>query len=267
MAGHHEVMVVRPMLRPGSVVLRRDAEHLQVGTTPGLILRDGPGVSTVLRLADGVRTADELALAARDAGAPSGATVVAELLGRGALVVTPLGGRRPRLDLRHDTQSARFAATLSTLLSEDAVFEESPHALVVAVSAAEPSRTVFRAMRQLGQAHLPVVLVDDRVRVGPLVLPGTTPCLDCYDLHRARTEPAWAALVPQFGSPRASRPGATSGVLACAAAEVARVVSDLRSAQRAHLAGRLVLHGPLPREVSETTIGFQHRCGCGLLAA
>jgi bacteriocin biosynthesis cyclodehydratase domain-containing protein len=38
----------------------------------------------------------------------------------------------------------------------------------------------------------------ERVVVGPLVLPGRSPCLRCLDLRRADRDPAWAHVVAQL---------------------------------------------------------------------
>lgn len=260
-------MAVRPLLRPGSAVLRRDARHLQVGTTPGVIVRDEPGAAAVLRHADGVRVAEELADIARRAGSSRGPALVAELIARGALVVAPLGGRRPRVDLRHDAAGTRVAHILRALLEEDAVFDDGPQALVVTVTVGEPARATFRAMNDHRIAHLPVTLLDDRVRVGPLVLPGHTPCLDCFDLQQAASDPHWPALVTQFGVTRPARIGATTASLGLAAAETARAVGELGAGHLPHLAGRAVLLGPSPAQSVTSLVGFHHRCGCHLLAA
>lgn len=41
------------------------------------------------------------------------------------------------------------------------------------------------------QAHLPVVLRDRDVLIGPLVIPGLTACVACVDKHRADLDPQW----------------------------------------------------------------------------
>ena len=57
-------MSFRPSLRPGAPLLRRDATHLQIGTSPGVVLADRPGLMGLLRLLDGVRDVDRIALLA-----------------------------------------------------------------------------------------------------------------------------------------------------------------------------------------------------------
>ena len=54
-------MTFRPALRPGTAVLRRDAHHLQVGTAPGRVLTDQPGLFALLLSLDGHHDAEALA--------------------------------------------------------------------------------------------------------------------------------------------------------------------------------------------------------------
>lgn len=46
--------------------------------------------------------------------------------------------------------------------------------------------------------HLPVVLGDAGVTVGPVVEPGAGPCLLCLELHRRDADPAWPAVATQL---------------------------------------------------------------------
>jgi bacteriocin biosynthesis cyclodehydratase domain-containing protein len=46
--------------------------------------------------------------------------------------------------------------------------------------------------------HLPVVFGDLTVRIGPLVEPGSGPCLYCLELHRTDADPAWPAIAAQL---------------------------------------------------------------------
>ena len=72
--------------------------------------------------------------------------------------------------------------------------------------------------------HLPVVVGDGRVRIGPFVVPDTGPCLQCLDLARADEDAAWPAIAAQvWGRPVAPMsPWRTATV----AATVARLVLD-----------------------------------------
>lgn len=46
--------------------------------------------------------------------------------------------------------------------------------------------------------HLPIVFGDTGVRIGPLVEPGTSPCLYCLDRHRTDADQAWPAIASQL---------------------------------------------------------------------
>jgi bacteriocin biosynthesis cyclodehydratase domain-containing protein len=50
-------------------------------------------------------------------------------------------------------------------------------------------------------AHLSVVIREDDVVVGPLVRPGSGPCLGCLDLHRGDRDPAWPSILAQLRGP------------------------------------------------------------------
>jgi len=50
--------------------------------------------------------------------------------------------------------------------------------------------------------HLPVVISDTAVTIGPLVEPGRGPCLYCVQSHRADADPAWPAIATQLHSTR-----------------------------------------------------------------
>jgi len=68
-----------------------------------------------------------------------------------------------------------------------------------------------------GAPHLLVEVRDTTGVVGPLVLPGRTPCLRCLDLTRTDLDPAWPALAGQLASPTRGRE-ACDGALALAVA-------------------------------------------------
>ena len=71
-----------------------------------------------------------------------------------------------------------------------------------------------------GVPHLAVAVTSDAARIGPLVIPGRTPCLWCLDHRACDLDPAWPALADQIRL-RHSRARAQSGVLAAAAAAFA----------------------------------------------
>jgi bacteriocin biosynthesis cyclodehydratase domain-containing protein len=70
--------------------------------------------------------------------------------------------------------------------------------------------------------HLPVVFGDDSVLIGPLVEPGTSPCLYCLEFYRREADASWSAIASQLWGRHSS--AETSLVAAETAARVARLV-------------------------------------------
>jgi hypothetical protein len=87
--------------------------------------------------------------------------------------------------LHDDAGSRSLARAIGHVLTDlgiRALDTPDPQLLLV-VSCGEPARAVFEEAHRHGVSHLPVVLDEDRVRVGPVVIPGVTPCMTCLDLH------------------------------------------------------------------------------------
>lgn len=53
--------------------------------------------------------------------------------------------------------------------------------------------------------HLSIVIREGTVIVGPLVMPGSSACLRCLDLHRSDRDPAWPRVLAQLLSARTAR--------------------------------------------------------------
>lgn len=54
-------------------------------------------------------------------------------------------------------------------------------------------------------AHLSIVVRETSIVVGPLVLPGRSPCLRCLDLHRSTRDPQWPLVLAQLLASRQRR--------------------------------------------------------------
>lgn len=270
-------MIFRPALRPGAPLLRRDATHLQVGTSPGIVIDDRPGLVALLRLLDGVRDVERLAtMAARDIPELTADVreVLAGLRAAGAVVDAveadasrPLG--RPIDFVASAGASELVAATRTVLASAGRDFSSGEPELLIVVSYGEAARTVYEQASLLGIDHLPVVIDEDRVRIGPFVRPGRTPCVSCHDLHRADWDPAWPALVHQLGQrPPHVRPTALAGLTAHAAAvEVAAEIIALIDSDAPRTVGRCLVIGPGHDQRAMWPVTFHHRCSCDLLNA
>ena len=113
-------------------------------------------------------------------------------------------------------------------------------------------------------AHLPVVLHGTSAEVGPLVQPGTGPCLRCVDLTRTDHDPGWPAvlaqLTPTAVGPVAEASGETSLVFATAGLAAMAVLLALDGhPQQPGTSWRLGL--PAPR-LTEQVWPRHPDCGC-----
>jgi bacteriocin biosynthesis cyclodehydratase domain-containing protein len=77
--------------------------------------------------------------------------------------------------------------------------------------------------------HLPIVAADRSVTVGPLVEPGSGPCLYCGQLTRTDADPAWPAIAAQLWGRPAPRLSALT-VSAVAAFAARRLIARLDGA-------------------------------------
>ena len=98
--------------------------------------------------------------------------------------------------------------------------------LVVLASGRDDVRERARRLVLDGTAHLLVEVRDATGVVGPLVLPGRTPCLRCLDLTRSDLDPAWPVLVHQLPAAGDGDPGCDGPLaLAVAAQAVMQVLA------------------------------------------
>ena len=114
--------------------------------------------------------------------------------------------------------AGRYAAAASPSPPPDLV-------VLAGVGALDPARAA-PWMRD-GTPHLPLVLRGTSAEVGPLVRPGSGPCLRCLDLTRADLDPAWPAVLAQLAPAGVGTPADTSGEtsLVLAAAGLAAMVA------------------------------------------
>lgn len=61
--------------------------------------------------------------------------------------------------------------------------------LVITTNQDLPDRQLLSALMDHGQAHLPVLLRERDILIGPLVIPGETACVQCIDRHLADMNP------------------------------------------------------------------------------
>lgn len=257
---------VRPAIRPGLGIFRRDPAHLQLGAAPGAgpVIGDRPGLLEFLRLLDGVRdttTVDCLARERIPALADPPEALIAALQRAGVVVdasawtevdsalrdearalvaagVQPdeAGSRlarrsQARIEIRSDPAAeALVAATVRCLDDmgiESARAPAPATAATLVVSRGLGSRTELGALLRDGVPHLTVALDGPVVHLGPFVHPMVTACVECVDLNRAEWDPGWPAVVPQLGTPLAPLDTAEpSAVTASTRAAAAAMISE-----------------------------------------
>ncbi|GAA1774120.1 hypothetical protein [Luedemannella helvata] len=131
----------------------------------------------------------------------------------------------------------------------------------VLVGFGAPAGLVALAHDRRQVAHLAVSVRDGTVVVGPFVLPGRTPCLNCVDLHRRDRDPDWPALAAQLHTvAEAADTVAVTTMLVGAAYAAAEVTAHIDGGQPVTLGATVEIAGPgLERRRRWTA---HPTCGC-----
>lgn len=258
---------------PGTVgAVTAAADGAADATVLGMLRPDGAGLVT---LADRARRTVGIS------GLGRVGTGVAQHLGTagvGSLVLDDpqpvqvtdvgLGGLRPA-DVgraRHDAVRALLAErSPRAAVRTDEVPDPGGLDVVVVVEphAAHPAR--YQRLLGLGVPHLPVVVREADMVVGPLVLPGRSACVRCVDLARADVDARWPALAAQLRT--TAEPAHEATLAAVAAATAAAQVLALLDGHRPAAVGaclEISLPAGLP---SVHPTGPHPRCGCVYLPA
>ncbi len=287
---------MRPTLRPGLQILRRDVHTVQLGLDwPGLCtLRDSPALQAVLTAVDGFRDLRGVILAAVDAGieVDKARAAIDVLIDCGAVVDQAscrradadesawtswwllAGPGRVATDVLAERQrrhvllqgSGHVAERVGALLTEAAVpwsADATDPDLIVLAHDAEPQRSAGDPAMRREIPHLWAWVRDVVGVVGPFVLPGSTGCLRCADQARSDLDPAWNTLLASA----AARPPAVTAcdpvlatlVAAWAAQEVAVWASGLRPQTLNAVIEVPQGFGDVDRQVVE----LHPQCGCG----
>lgn len=120
-------------------------------------------------------------------------------------------------------QAARAAIhRVSQITRTTALTSAQHYDVVVLASSSAPEMPAINELVRSGVPHLRVVVREATAVVGPFVLPGSTACLRCIELHRSDRDAAWPLIAAQLaaGSPGTSIE-ACDVVLATLAASVA----------------------------------------------
>jgi bacteriocin biosynthesis cyclodehydratase domain-containing protein len=118
--------------------------------------------------------------------------------------------------------------------------------------------------------HLPVLVRETTAVIGPLVLPGRTPCIRCVELTRGDRDPAWPALAAQLvGEQHGVEPGdiaLTSAAASIAALHVLAFVDDGAVNPPPTVGGVLEL-SLADLRLRRRTVNAHPGCGCGAIDA
>lgn len=200
--GVHRVVAVLDDVTPGE---ERLVAALQVGLTPS-------GYAMLAESLD-VARADELlrrmAPALVSGGGEAGVAGTAArrriaVFGEGPLAAMTAGviGSFARLDVPAaadaPTAPARPGSSRDGAQRGGPPLAAAPPHLVVLVGAwLVPPTEAGRWLRR-DVPHLPVIVGDQGVQLGPIVEPGRGPCLYCLQLHATDRDPAWPAITAQL---------------------------------------------------------------------
>jgi bacteriocin biosynthesis cyclodehydratase domain-containing protein len=135
-----------------------------------------------------------------------------------------------------------------------------PAALVVQFPTDEPADLVAERHRLRRQPYLCVALREGTPVVGPLVLPGSPPCLGCLELHRRDRDAAWELLSRQLPVGGAE-PVAATTALAAAAYVAAECLAHLDGGRPQTRGSTVDL--PAATRVRRRTWSAHPGCGCG----
>jgi len=254
------------------MVLKLDPRYPLVWRSP-----DGVqfGVAAPIATIDGITSADERMIAALAEGvSESGLGMIGRSAGATGLDVAALLQRvRPALVaptpvaqrvLVSGAGATADAVAVAVASTGHSLVSDHPD-LVVLVANFVVSPPLYGEWLRRDVPHLPVVVSDATVDIGPVVEPGLGPCLYCLLRDRTERDRAWPAIAAQL-SGRAN-PADTPVLAGEVAAIVGRLVSSRleRGPASVHRALSLDIDSGV---ITATTVTARDDCGCvGLTAA
>jgi hypothetical protein len=243
------------MLRPDGAGLATLADRAR--RVVGVVGLGRLGTAVALHLATagvgGLLLHDPLPVQVTDVGL-GGLRTVDVGQARDDAVRSMLAERSPRTTVRVDDTRAGGTGLDPTTL--DVVVVTEPHA-------AHPAR--YQRLLGLGVPHLPVVVREADVVVGPFVRPGRSACVACVDLARADADREWPALATQLREVAEPTQEATLAAVAAATA-AGQVLAQLDGHRPAAVGACLEIS--LPAGLPRVRPAEPHpRCGCVVLPA
>lgn len=220
----------------------------------------GPGWRTLVATGH-VVDADEVARSAAQGGDP----LARAHLSRHAVDPLQAGRVRRRADTAvtvngPDTLTGPIRAALAASGLQIGSGGQTGASQSLRVHVGRPSAGSVHQWMHGGLRHLVVVPRAASVRVGPLVDPGATACLQCLSLARSDRDAAWPLLAERLA--RTTVPTPDPMLVGHAAALVARAVVSVTETGECALMGNYWVVGlddPVPRQVG---VDRHPTCGC-----
>lgn len=226
-----------PRIDPALPLVWRSPHELQFGAlVPRVVLRDPGELETglIAALRHGARVSTLQTIGAGLGGSPADIARLLDVLAptfepEAAAVGAASVDRSRRAVIALDADgivAERLAASLTALGHDVAPVDEVDPArvdLAVIATAWVISPPRYLPWLRSDVPHLAVVFDESGARVGPLVEPGTGPCLRCLDLSRRDADAAWPVIAAQLAGRAASL---TARVAHDATALAASVVDD-----------------------------------------
>jgi bacteriocin biosynthesis cyclodehydratase domain-containing protein len=265
----------------GSAAALDDGAHPGAGPDPRLrpdllslsLVHPAPGAAHA-RLAERARRAAQVFGAGR-----VGATVamLLDAAGVGAIAVNDGGRVRPTdlspggIRTAGTRANTRADAVRLALHPQSAASAPSGSGHEAAIAVLAPAGAVIPPewlSAVADRPHLPVVVREATAVIGPLVLPGRTPCVRCLELARRDRDPAWPLLAAQLaGEPETT--DACDIALASAAASLAalHVLAWLDDGDHApDSAGATIELSLSDLRLRRRSVSAHPACGCGAYA-
>ncbi|NYJ04534.1 ThiF family adenylyltransferase [Petropleomorpha daqingensis] len=128
------------------------------------------------------------------------------------------------------------------------------------------SDPLVAGLQRAGVPHLVATVRGQTGVVGPFVVPGSTSCLRCADLHRRDADPRWPGFAAQLTAGEAPPSGATVTCLLTAVTAAVQVLAFLDGASAPAAVGATLEFSP-PQLLPRVRRWPVHPgCGCGALS-
>lgn len=188
-------------LTPGAPLLWRDGETLQLGIDDGLrITVDAPWVELLLsRLRTAFRRSS-FDVIAHGVGAPREEARMLLAKIEHLLVDDPPAARPAWVETIGIIDGRAAHRTRDVLADEGVTLVDRafPGAIGVLLVQGAAAALQFAQFLREDIPHLPISFEPGRVTAGPLVVPGSTPCLSCRDADDTDRDPEWPMLHAQL---------------------------------------------------------------------